>query len=339
MPAQGPEVVVVGSYIQDQAMRMANLPAPGVTQIGSELTLGCGGKGFNQAVASQRQGVPSLFVGAVGNDSQAQDMRAFAENERLLVALESIAGVPTGVAQIQVAQESGQNQIAVYLGANDKLSQKHIDQQTASISTADILVVQLEANLDAVRRALEVARHSGVTTVLNPAPINNALTPEILDLVDILIPNESEFSFLASKLFGKTLEGEYWNEKREDLLALCHECNIPSIVLTLGEFGSFVVHNRGASAFDNRAGNAKTQYTILDERDTYRVERCQVDAVDTTGAGDAFCGGFAAAFVRHRGDFYRAIERANVVAGLAVTQHGTAPAMPSKEAVDRFLAS
>lgn len=339
MPIHTPDVVVVGSYIQDQAMRMANLPAPGVTQIGYDLKLGCGGKGFNQAVASQRQGVPSLFIGAVGNDSLAQDMRAFASQEDLQVALETIEGLSTGIAQIQVAESTGQNQIAVYLGANDRLSRQHIEVQESKIESSGILVVQLEANLDAVRRSLEIARSNGVITVLNPAPINDGLTPEILQLVDVLIPNESEFAFLASKQFGLTLEGEYWNENEGELLELCRGCNVPSIILTLGEAGSLVVHNQNASALDARAGKGRTSYTINDERSSYRVQRCEVDAVDTTGAGDAFCGGFAAAMIRHSGDFAQAVIRANVVAGLAVTQHGTAPAMPTKDAVDRFLAA
>ncbi|HZN58669.1 MAG TPA: PfkB family carbohydrate kinase, partial [Planctomycetota bacterium] len=153
------EVVVVGSCAQDLTFVADALPRPGETRIAT-LAFGPGGKGSNQAVACHRLGVETLFIGAVGDDPFGEAYRAFAQREGLPVSLEVLHDAATGVAAIVVDPQS-QNQITVALGANAKLSREHVERNRGAIEAAKVLLVQLEANLDAVRHALEIARSAG----------------------------------------------------------------------------------------------------------------------------------------------------------------------------------
>lgn len=326
------EVTVVGSYVQDLAFEAQTLPTIGETRIAHHFRTGPGGKGFNQAVACHRQGVKSLFIGAVGDDVFGRHAQDFAQKEGLRAELELHSDSYTSAASIGVDRD-GRNQIVVALGANNTLTARHIEKFRGDIGDALLLVCQLECSMEATRRALELAKEQGVTTLLNPAPINEELSPDILEHVDILTPNESEFRFLAKRALGIDLDGEYWNRGEKDLQELCSHINVPTIVLTLGEQGSFVSHNYDAL----RTRNGR--YRINDDGAHYSMPAFAVKAVDTTGAGDAFSGGLAAGVVRHMGRFRDAIRLATGVAALSVTKPGTAPAMPHRDEVDAFLAN
>jgi ribokinase len=327
-----PQVVVVGSFVQDLAFSTAAFPAPGESRIGTFRT-GAGGKGFNQAVACHRQEIPTLFIGAVGDDVFARAVSDFSKAEGLRTAFEIKKDYPTGAASI-VVNQSGENLIVVALGANEHLSVAHIKEYEQEIAQASILISQLECSLKAVGYAIGAAREHGVTTILNPAPINHGLSIEILKQADILTPNETEFSFLLQKLFAINLGENYWQRSDEELHALCRKCEVPSVVLTLGGQGCFVSHQ------DARAANNRGAQRISDSQKFYRVPAQAITPVDTTGAGDAFNGGLAAGILYFPGEFHKAVRYATIVAGLSTLKEGTAPAMPSRgEVVRKFSAS
>ena len=304
-------VVVVGSYNQDLAFETASFPAPGETRLGTFRT-GPGGKGFNQAVACHRQGVATRFVGAVGDDPFAGGLRQFAEAEGLAVDLQVVAGAPTGTAGI-VVDGTGQNLIVVGLGANDELSPAFVDSFEDTIAGAQVVLTQLECNLGATRRALELARRHGVATVLNPAPINAALDAELLELVDVLVPNESEYAFLLGHAFDLSI-GDPAEASDADLVGSAGRVGVPTVIVTLGGAGAAVV--------DAVAGSC------------IRVDAMPAEVIDTTGAGDAFCGGLAAGVVLFPDDLPAAVRHANVVAGLSTESAGTSPSMPSRADVE-----
>lgn len=300
------DVVVVGSYVQDLAFNTKTFPAPGETRIGLFKT-GPGGKGFNQAVACHRQGVDTVFVGAVGADVFADALRDFLASEHLEARLQVCDDVSSGAASI-VVNDDAENLIVVALGANDLLSPGFVEEHAQTIRGARALVCQVENNLPATAAAMRLAKDAGVTTVLNPAPINPGLDRDLLGLADILVPNETEFAHLMEHLFDTTLPQDYWTATDTEIHALCRKALVDTVILTLGDKGCFV--------------------SRPDEH--YRVPAAKVSPVDTTGAGDAFNGGLASGLVLFGGNLHRAVEHANVVAGLSTQKPGTAPAMPSK---------
>lgn len=306
-------VCVVGSFVQDLSFKTEHFPAPGETRIGRFKT-GPGGKGFNQAVACARQNVETYFIGAVGDDVFGAGARAFAEQEKIDARFEVVSGAASGAASIVVGP-SAQNMIVVALGANDCLSPDFVSRNADCIAKASILVCQLECALDSIKNAFAIARENSTISILNPAPINDGVDAELLALADILIPNESELSFLSTKLLGRSVI-DFNNDQA--LTDVCSELGLTCAVVTLGEAGCFV--------FDARGRNVET----------FRIGAVAVDAADTTGAGDAFCGGFAAALSRDSADLRRAALEGTVVAGLSVTREGTAPAMPKRDEVERL---
>ncbi len=319
------DVVVVGSYVQDLAFQTAVFPSPGETRIGTFMT-GPGGKGFNQAVACNRQNVDTLFIGAVGDDIFADGVRDFIASEGMQAELQVCPEYPTAAASI-VVDENAQNLIVVALGANEHLSTTHIDAFGDDIANARFLICQVENNIAATERALSIARDNQTTTLLNPAPINEELNLALIQSADVITPNETEFVFMMKHVLDRTIPDDFWLESDEAIHAYCCEANVATVVLTLGDKGCFISHNPA------HGNNPRVQ-----EHRYFRVPAINVQARDTTGAGDAFNGGLAAGMSRYADDFHQAIEYANTVAGLSTTQAGTAPAMPQLEAVEAFRA-
>jgi ribokinase len=317
------KVVVVGSFVQDFAFTTPAFPAPGETRIGTFAT-GPGGKGFNQAVAANRQGVATLFIGAVGDDMFAHQARDFAAAEQLECGFETLDDQPSGAASI-VINESAENLIVVALGANNALSNAHIDHFARHIGAASVVVSQLENRVEATVRAFEIARAAGVTTLLNPAPINDDLNHSLLEHVDILTPNETEFAFACKQLLSIDLEPEYWLGDTQTLHTICRKLNVPTVIITLGAHGAFV------SQSDEVARQTGTPAH-------FQVAPASVTPIDTTGAGDAFNGGLAAALALHGNQAIdKACKLASQVGGLSTEKPGTAPAMPTRDdVVTRF---
>jgi len=316
------EVVVVGSFVQDHCWSTDRFPVVGETRVG-HFSSGPGGKGFNQAVACHRQGISTLFVGALGADAIADTARRFAADEGLECHWQVIAGQPTATSSI-IVDAAGRNLIVVDLAANLALSPGVID--AAILPGVRVVLVQLETSLEATEAALQRSREVGAIAVLNPAPMHPQMSPELLSLADIATPNETEFALLLERLSVPAAAAQPWAMDDLDLHALCRTTGVPTLVLTLGEYGCFISHGR------NRRG---------DDEAFYRVPCEQVKAVDTTGAGDAFSGGLVAALASaDAGSCFRdAVIYANRVAALSTETIGTAPAMPTREQVNKRFAA
>ncbi len=308
-------ILVVGSFIQDLTFFVDRFPAAGETLVGRFAT-GPGGKGSNQAVAAARTGVKTAFAGAVGRDAFGDDAEAFLRGENIEQHLLRIDGAPTGTAGITV-NANGQNQIVVALGASGKFSAAEIDPRF--LEAAEILVLQFEIAPRTVVDLLKEARALGKTTILNPAPMNPEMDFAMLADVDIFIPNETEFVTVV-RLHPQIADRSFTEEKLTSLTgpelhALCRKVGVPTVIVTLGKRGCFI------SGLD--------QWKII-------PAITGIEAVDTTGAGDAFVGGFASGMIQFGRDVSRAARHANIVAGLSVTKHGTAPAMPTRAEIDAF---
>lgn len=319
-----PSIVVVGSYNQDFVWRVTKLPAPGETQL-SVFSTEPGGKGFNQAVAAHRMREGVLFIGAHGEDSPGAEALRTAQRFGLDAIWQVSHGAATGTAAVLVDKRS-QNQIAVAPGANAQLAPDFIAQHAVLIETAKVLLVQCEVQASASLRALALARSAGVATVFNPAPVHLELIAELLDLSDILTPNESEFSALLLATRGTTVMVDALAELDDaGLHALCRKLHSGSVVLTLGARGAFVSHAEG-----RLRGDASAYYRIDVER---------VAAIDTTGAGDAFNGGLVAALAGTDTEtaFEQQVRFASRVAALSVEKAGASNAMPTRaELIARF---
>lgn len=317
MPSH-PAVVVVGSFVQDLTWKCPRFPRPGETTVGTFKT-GPGGKGSNQAVACGRAGVDTLFVGAAGRDAFADEARAFYRAEKIGCRLAIKPGHATGTAAILV-DESGQNEIVVALGANDLL--KKSDVPASALRRARVVVAQLESNLHTAAHVLKTARKSGAITVLNPAPMRPDFPSVLLAHTDVLIPNETEFAALMNLLPQTGCSGFAEESLRTisgaQLHALCRTLRVATVIVTLGSRGCFVSQPEKFLFIPAFAG---------------------IDVVDTTGAGDAFVGGFAAGLVKFDRDIEAAARFGNAVAALSVTRFGTAPAMPRAGEIARFLKS
>ncbi len=310
-----PQVVVVGSFVQDLTWNCAAFPSAGETVIGTFAT-GPGGKGSNQAVASGRAGATTLFIGAVGRDTFAAAARSFYKAENIGARFIEKPGHATGTAAILVSA-SGQNEIVVALGANARLARA--DLNPALFAGAKVVVTQLESSLAAAAFTLKTGRAAGAITVFNPAPMRADFNPALLRHADVLIPNEAEFTALVNRLpsTGRKdfTEAALASLSDDDLHALARTFGPPVVIITLGKRGCLVSQKDG--------------YTFIPSH--------RVKAVDTTGAGDAFVGGFSAGLVKFNGDLVAAARFGTAVAALSVTKKGTAPAMPKKAAIDAFL--
>jgi ribokinase len=320
-----PQVVVVGSYVQDLSFSCVRLPAPGESVVGRFVT-GPGGKGSNQAVAAHRAGASVFFVGAVGRDAFAAEAKKFYRAEGLPARFVEKPRHPTAAASVLV-DPTGQNQIAVSLSASVRLRPKEID--PALIRGARVVICQNEANDAVAAHVFRLARRAGVVTVLNPAPMRADFGLSLLDSVDVLIPNEAEFVALANLApataallreapyagLGPFTEAALNALDGGDLHRLCRTLGVRTVIVTLGSRGSFV-SRESAGEF---------------------IPAHRVKAVDTTGAGDAFVGGFAAGLVKFEGDILRAARFGNAASALAVTKLGTARVMPTEREILRLI--
>lgn len=303
MMATKPKIVVVGSSNTDMVARVPALPRPGQTVLGTSFEIAPGGKGANQAVAAARLGGEVTFVARVGADLFGE--RAVRGFEADGIRTDTIARdpeAPSGVALIGVDEITGENSIIVAPGANARLSPADIDNAAGAIAKADILVCQLEVPLEAVQRALTIARKAGVRTILNPAPAR-PLPSELLGYVSYLTPNETE----AVELAGILEENPH--RAAQKLLA----AGVGAVVVTLGADGALVVDSRGERRIPALV-----------------VER----VVDTTAAGDCFTGALAVALGEGRA-VDEAAAFACQAAALSVTRAGAQPSLPYRAEVEK----
>jgi len=296
-------VTVVGSLNEDVLVTVDRLPGRGETVIGSSARTAPGGKGANQAAAAGRLGAGVAMVGRVGADPAGDRQRAALADLGVDVAL--VQPTPdelTGTATIPVEASGGENLIVVVPGANAALTPADVD--VAAVHDADVVLLQLENPLATVRAAASAA--SG-TVVLNPAPAQ-PLPAELLAMVDVLVPNEHELLRLTGSEDGDRTPAE--------LAGLGRRLGTGSVVVTLGARGALVAPAVGTAVLQAPPS---------------------VEPVDTTGAGDCFCGALAQALAR--GDELAAAVRYAVAAAAAsTTGAGARGALPDDDAVQALLA-
>lgn len=304
----GKPIVILGVFVADTAYRALRQPRMGETILGTSFKLGPGGKGSNQAVAAGRLGADVSFITRLGRDPFADMALATWAQAGVKPAVIETPESYTGAAYIFVEEVSGDNAIIVSPGAAALISPADIDVNERLIRAAGYFVTQLEQPIEAAMRALALAREAGVTTILNPAPA--ATLPEaIFPLCDYVTPNETETEALTG------IEVDFVDGARRAADSLL-EKGVGAVIVTLGERGA-LLHTR----------------TCSEHVPAFAVG----PVVETTGAGDAFNGGFAAGLSRGLGEL-EAVRFACAVAGISVTRPGTAPSMPSLSEVERVLA-
>lgn len=310
MYSSQPNVIVLGSINTDLVTQVPSLPGAGVTMIGRQFFQAQGGKGANQAVAAARAGsAPVILIAAVGDDEYGQASIASLSRERLLLDhVQRIERCSSGVAVILV-DDAGENCIAITPGANYRLLPKHIDGLPEEVFAAGgVFLASLEVPLATVRRGLERAKERGLTTILNPAPVElREPVLQLRDLVDVLTPNEHE----AAQLLNRPFRGQQQSLAAAEEL---RECGCKNVVITLGKEGAVVATSSSTSA--HPAFN--------------------VEAVDSTAAGDAFSGALAMALVE-RLCLADAIRFASAAGALCVTLRGAQSSLPDRPAIEKLL--
>jgi len=301
-------IVILGVFVADTAYRADRQPRMGETILGHSFALGPGGKGSNQAVAAAMAGGEVHFVSRLGRDPFADMARATWARAGVIPAITEDPDSYTGAAYIFIEQATGNNAIIIAPGAAGRISVADVEARAGLIGGAAVFVTQLEQPIEAAHRALAIARAGGARTILNPAPAA-AIPPAMLALCDVVTPNETE----AEAITGVAVDTA---EGAERAAAALLELGVGAAIITLGDKGALyrdrarLVH---VPAFD--AG----------------------PVVETTGAGDAFNGGFATALAEGA-DPVAAVRFGCATAAISVTRPGTAPAMPARAEIDALLA-
>jgi ribokinase len=302
----GDGVAILGIFVADLAFRAGRLPAIGETIAGSGFAIGPGGKGSNQAVAAARAGAGVTFITRIGNDTFGEialkTWRADGIHPRV-----TQTATATGAAFIYVHETTGANAIIVVPGAAAELCAADVDAAAEAIRASRVFVTQLEQPVDAARCGLEIARAAGVTTVFNPAPAG-AFDGSLFGLSDYVVPNEIEVETLTGIAVSDLAAAR---RAGDALLAK----GARTALITLGERGA-LFHNK--------------------EHSTHIPAFAAGPVLETTGAGDAFVGGFAAALARGI-DPIDAARFGSAAAGISVTRAGTAPAMPQRAEIEALL--
>ena len=295
-------VTVVGSINEDVVVTVDRLPGRGETVVGSAVAVLPGGKGANQAAAAGRLGTGVHMVGRVGTDPAAGRQLAALADARVNVGrVLRTDGAPTGTATIPVEADGGENLIVVVPGANAELTPADVDVE--SVHRAGVLLLQLETPLATVQAAAAATRG---TVVLNPAP-PQPLPAELLARVDVLVPNEHELRRLAGAADDLSTPAE--------LAALARELPVPTVVVTLGAQGALLVPAGGPALLQAPP---------------------PVQVVDTTGAGDCFCGALSSALDRGEA-LPEALRFAVTAAALSTTGPGARGGLPDADAVATLL--
>lgn len=307
-------VVVVGSLNFDLVAHVSRMPVEGETISGTDFATFSGGKGANQAVAAARLGCSVSMVGRLGNDAFGMQLRDALQRDDVNVDSVLSSERPTGTALITVTPQGG-NSIVVIPGANHTLTPVALDAHLAILSSADVILAQLEIPMETVVRLAEIAAQLGKPFVLDPAPAQ-ALPENLLRNVTWLTPNESETRIILGH-FGHSIAEDATDgavlEAAERLL----KAGAQNVILKLGARGAFLAAADGTREF---------------------IQPYPVTAIDSTAAGDAFNGGFAYGITQGMAPL-QAAKFACAVAAVSVTKAGAQPSMPTLQEVDALMNS
>ncbi|MFK7879646.1 ribokinase [Roseobacter sp.] len=299
------KVAILGVFVADTAYRADRMPRMGETVLGNSFALGPGGKGSNQAVACAQIGADTHMITKLGQDDFAKLALETWASAGVTAHVDQIAESYTGAAYIFIEESSGDNAIIIAPGAAALISEADVEAKAAVIRSSNVFVTQLEQPMDAAVRALQIAREAGVVSILNPAPAAK-LPNGMLALCDYVTPNETE----CEALTGIAVETE---DDAGRAAAALRGLGVKVPIITMGERGAYLDGHGLVPAV--KAGKV----------------------VETTGAGDAFNGGFAAALAEGK-PALEAVRIGCATAGISVTRQGTAPAMPTRAEVDALMA-
>lgn len=299
------KIVVVGSCNTDMVVKSDRLPVPGETVLGGAFMMNPGGKGANQAVAIARMGGNVTFISKTGNDLFGrQSVEMYGDENIVTDYIFSDQHLPSGVALIMV-DRNGENCIVVASGANGSLSPKDIEKARNVIESADILLMQLEVPMDTVEYAAKLAHEKGIKVVLNPAPAA-FLSNELLKCLYAIIPNKTEVEMLS----GIKVSDLETAKQAADIIAAK---GVDKVVITLGSKGA-----------------------LIKDGDVYSfIPADRVEAVDTTAAGDTFCGAFCVG-ISEGLSIEDAVRMANSAAALTVTREGAQCSIPYRKELLKF---
>ena len=300
------KVVILGVFVADTAYRGSRMPKMGETILGNSFVLGPGGKGSNQAVAAGKLGADVTIITRLADDDFGKMAMETWENANVKGAIKYSTNSYTGAAFIFIDNKTGDNAIIIAPGAASEISLKDIHENSEIISTADVFLTQLEQPIGAAKEGLQVAKANGKITILNPAPAAK-LPKEVFGLCDFITPNETE----TEALTGLPVRNE---KEAETAAKFLTELGVKTPIITMGEQGAFLY-----------------EYGLIPAFNAGRV-------VETTGAGDAFNGGFAVALSEGKSAL-EAVKFGCATASISVTRAGTAPSMPARDEVEEILST
>lgn len=293
--------IVCGSLNMDLVCRGPRIPKPGETILGYNFKTFFGGKGGNQAVAHAKLGGDTYMIGCVGNDSYGDEILNALQDVNIKTERVKVVEVETGTAHIMV-EDSGENNIVVIPGANQEVSIDMVKDAEIVIKDSSCLLAQLEIPIESVHEFFAIGRKYGKLNILNPAPMPDyGLSDELLSLIDILIPNETEM---------KILTGIEIEDKASFLEAasILHHKGVEQVICTLGAKGSYY------------SGHDKF----------FEQEAYEIVAVDTTCAGDSYIASLIIKISQGQ-SIEKAMDFASKVASLTVTKEGAQNSIPTKE--------
>lgn len=299
------KILVVGSSNTDLIATVKNFPAAGETIVGKSFLQAMGGKGANQAVAAHKLGGDVKFITCLGSDLNGQNALKYYIKEGLDVSSTLIvADVPSGTAIILV-NEKGENCIVITPGANNLLSSQYIREVENEIAAADMVVLQMEIPYDTVKTVCEIAHKNHTKVMLNVAPAFQ-LDNELIKQIDILVVNETE----AETISGEIIDTIGAEAIVDSLLAM----GANTVILTLGKRGCLLKNKQGI----------------------YYIPAFKVDTLDSTAAGDTFCGALATELSKGH-DWDETLRFATAASAICVTRMGAQPSIPTEKEVREFL--
>ena len=298
------KIAILGVFVADTTYRASRLPKMGETILGNSFILGPGGKGSNQAVAAGNLGADVTIITRLADDDFGKMALQTWESANVKGAVKYSSDSYTGAAFIFVDDNTGDNAIIISPGAASEISLTDIHDNSETISSTDVFLTQLEQPIDVAHEGLKIAKNNGKITILNPAPAAS-LPKEIFSLCDFITPNETE----TEALTGLPVRNE---EEAKIAAKFLNELGVKTPIITMGEQGAFL-----------------HEYGLIPALRVGKV-------VETTGAGDAFNGGFAVALSEGKSAL-EAVKFGCAAASISVTRAGTAPAMPTRDEVEKIL--